>query len=157
MVNGVNFLTTGYRRQWTNSRGCSLYSKKCCFLGKTTLFIYFGPLLLEALWEGVRWHHEAVGKDGGAHGDDMHVHQTPTLKAGRLYQLVWQNWTLTLIGHVLNLWWHFLLSEPQGIIHCHILVKHRLTWSVGGGDDIIRALYLFSTTALNKIFNNPYC
>jgi hypothetical protein len=63
-------------------RGCWLYSKKCCFQEKTTLFIHFGPRLIESLWEGVQRHHEAVGMDSGAHGDDMHVHQTPGLKAG---------------------------------------------------------------------------
>jgi hypothetical protein len=42
---------------------------------KTMLFIQFKPLLLE----GAQHHHEAVGEDGDAHQDDIHVDEDPAL------------------------------------------------------------------------------
>jgi hypothetical protein len=41
--------------------GC--IQRNVVFKEKTTLFIHFGSLLVESLWEGVQRHHEAVGKE----------------------------------------------------------------------------------------------
>jgi hypothetical protein len=46
-----------------------MYSQKFCIKAKTTLFTQCGPILLEAICEGLQDHYEAVVIDEGCHFD----------------------------------------------------------------------------------------